>query len=109
MGNVLNMSGMFSGCSGFTGLDVSGFDTKSVTNMNSMFEGCSELTSLDLGRFNLENVQFKWDTFKGCTQLKIIDLGQCQWTTADNLFGFQSNIPLIIVTISKSTTESVVT
>ncbi len=100
MGNVLNMSGMFSGCSGFTGLDVSGFDTKSVTNMNSMFEGCSELTSLDLGRFNLENVQFKWDTFKGCTQLKIIDLGQCQWTTADNLFGFQSNIPLIIISPS---------
>ena len=99
-GNVTNMSCMFNECSGLTGLDVSGFDTINVTNMSCMFEGCSELTSLDLGRFNLENVQFKWDTFKGCTQLKIIDLGQCQWTTADNLFGFQSNIPLIIISPS---------
>ncbi len=89
-GNVTNMNSMFASCSRLTNLDVSGFDTTNVTDMRSMFEGCSELTSLDLGRFNLENVQFKWDTFKGCTQLKIIDLGQCQWTTADNLFGFPS-------------------
>ena len=98
--NVTDMRSMFNECSGLTGLDVSGFDTINVTNMSCMFEGCSELTSLDLGRFNLENVQFKWDTFKGCTQLKIIELGQCQWTTADNLFGFQSNIPLIIISPS---------
>ena len=34
---VTNMSGMFSGCSGLTSLDVSKFNTDKVTNMSCMF------------------------------------------------------------------------
>ena len=36
--------GMFFGCSSLTDLDISSFDTRSVTDMDSMFKRCSKLT-----------------------------------------------------------------
>ncbi len=56
--NVKNMSGMFSGCSSLTSLNLSNFNTSKVTGMFHMFAGCSSLTSLDLSNFNTENVDF---------------------------------------------------
>ena len=44
-----DMSSMFAYCSGLTSLDLSGFDTSTVTIMLSMFYDCSSLTSLILG------------------------------------------------------------
>ena len=44
-----DMSSMFESCSGLTSLDLSGFDTSTVTIMLSMFYDCSSLTSLILG------------------------------------------------------------
>ena len=55
-GNVADMRNMFKSCSKLTSLDVSDFDTSSVTNMSSMFSSCSKLTSLDLSNFNTSSV-----------------------------------------------------
>ena len=54
--SVTNMYKMFENCSKLTTLDVSGWDTSSVTNMRSMFSGCSALTELNLGNFDLTKV-----------------------------------------------------
>jgi len=40
------MGNMFYNCSSLTSLDVSGFDTSSVTNMASMFQNCSSLADI---------------------------------------------------------------
>ena len=40
---------MFRGCSSLASLDVSGWDTSSVTSMGTMFDGCSGLSSLKVG------------------------------------------------------------
>ena len=61
--NVKYMNGMFSGCLGFTTIDLKFFNTKNVINMNSMFSGCSYLVSIDITKFNTSNVLFKFNRF----------------------------------------------
>ena len=45
------MSYMFYECTSLESLDLSNFDTSSVTNMAFMFYRCSSLKSLDLSKF----------------------------------------------------------
>ena len=71
---VTNMGSMFSGCSGLTSLDVSGFDTSKVTSMGSMFDGCSSLTSLDVSGFDTSQVTDMGWMFSGCSGLTSLDL-----------------------------------
>ena len=71
-GNVADMRNMFSYCSMLTSLDLSNFDTSSVTNMAYMFNYCSGLTSLDLSNFDTSNVtNMKW-MFSFCSKLTTI-------------------------------------
>ena len=64
--STTTMSGIFSGCSSLTSLDLSGFDTSSVTNMGGAFSGCSSLTSLDLSSFDTSAVTDMSFMFAGC-------------------------------------------
>ena len=73
---------MFSGCSGLTSLDVSGFDTRKVTNMDAMFQRCRNLSSLDVSGFNTEKVTSMVCMFYGCSSLISIYVGG-DWTTAN--------------------------
>ena len=65
---------MFYYCSSLTSLDLSGFDTSSVTYMSYMFFGCSSLTSLDLSGFDTSNVTDMYDMFSDCSSLTSLDL-----------------------------------
>ena len=53
---------MFSGCNYLASLNLSSFDTSSVTKMNSMFDGCLRLANLILGpnffKTNLSSLDF---------------------------------------------------
>jgi surface protein len=62
------MMWMFSGCSSLVSLDLSGFDTSSVTDMRSMFYGCSSLSSLDLSCFDTSSVTNMMCMFDGCSE-----------------------------------------
>ncbi len=72
---VTSMGCMFKDCSSLTGLDVSGFDTGNVTSMSYMFENCSSLTSLDVSGFDTGNVTGMSYMFKGCSSLTSLDVG----------------------------------
>ena len=69
---VTNMSGMFSGCSGLTSLDLSSFNTAKVEYMAHMFDICSDLTSLDLSSFNTAKVVAMDEMFINCKGLTTI-------------------------------------
>lgn len=56
--NVLNMVGMFSGCSLLAEVVVDSWDTSSVTDMNSMFYGCSLLTELNANSWSSANIEY---------------------------------------------------
>ena len=72
--SVTYMDGMFYGCSSLTSLDLSGFDTSSVTDMNNMFCDCSSLTKLDLSKFNTLSVTDMSNMFWYCCALENLDL-----------------------------------
>lgn len=74
IGNVINMSFMFYGCSALTALDLSSFKTTSVSCMSSMFEGCSSLKALDLSSFNGSAIVDLQNMFADCTALTQLDL-----------------------------------
>ena len=53
---VLDMSGMFTGCKNLDSLDLGMFETKKVENMASMFEGCENLKTLDISFFDTKKL-----------------------------------------------------
>ena len=79
---VLQMNGLFQGCSSLTSLDLTGFDTSNVTTMNGMFAGCSSLTELDLSSFNTSKVKDMGGIFAECSNLKTIYVDENKWSTA---------------------------
>lgn len=76
--NVADMSSMFSGCSSLASIDVSMFNTSSITvmsgydGMSSMFENCRSLTSLDLSSFTNGVVLSVNSMFRNCSSLQSI-------------------------------------
>ena len=74
--NTANMSAMFNNCTALTSVDLSMFNTSSVTNMSSMFEGCSALTSINFGNnFDTSKVQYMQSMFKNCKAIENINFG----------------------------------
>ena len=68
------MGGMFESCEELTSLDVSSFDTSSVTSMWEMFGHCPKLTSIDVSGFDTSNVTKMYDMFFACNKLEYLDL-----------------------------------
>ena len=61
-------SGLFSGFSSATSMDLSGADASSVTSMSSMFYYCSSLASLDLSGWDTSKVTSMNEVFSGCSR-----------------------------------------
>ena len=83
--SVTSMKSMFYNCSSLTSLDLSGFNTSSVTSMNGMFFGCSSLTSLDLSGFNTSSVTDMIGMFSDCTNLTFLDLSGFNTSSVTNM------------------------
>ena len=88
--NVTDMNSMFSGCSGLTSLDLSGWDTSKVTSMSSMFNGCNSLTSLDLSGWNTSNVTNMYSMFYYCDSLTSLDLSNFDTSKVTDMSGMFS-------------------
>lgn len=67
-------AGMFMNCYNLETVDLSGFDTSTVTDMSNMFDMSdgeySRLTDLDLSKLNTSNVTDMRQMFSGCTALR---------------------------------------
>lgn len=74
--NVINMSGMFEGCTRLTALDLTPLDTQNVTDMSHMFLACIGLTNLDLTPLDTSNVTNMSSMFYGCTVLTTLSIGE---------------------------------
>lgn len=82
---VVNMSGMFEGCSALSTLNLSSFDTSNVTNMREMFSDCTELTTLDLSSFDTSKVTDMEAMFVGCDSLKTVIMKNCSDDTIEKI------------------------
>ena len=106
--NALNMSSMFSGCSGLISLDLSSFNTSKVTDMNSMFNYCPNLTSLDLSNFDTSNVNDMQYMFRGCSGLISLDVSGWDISHGINMVGmFQDCSSLNTLDLSKWDTSKI--
>ena len=55
------MISLFYCCKRLQSLNLSNFDTSSVTKMDCIFEGCSSLTNLDVSSFDTARVTSMWE------------------------------------------------
>lgn len=86
-----NCSFMFGYCSNMVGLDVTGFDTSSVTDMGCMFYNCSSLTNLDVTNFDTSKVTSMSSMFSGCrslTSLDLLNFDTSKVTHMDDMFSY---------------------
>ena len=60
---------MFIGCSNISEIDMSNFDTSSVTAMSSMFQGGKLLTSIKLENVKTSQVKLMYRMFEFCSSL----------------------------------------
>ena len=71
--SVTNMEGMFYQCLYLKYINFSDFTTSEVTNMRNMFADCDQLESLNLSNFKTNKVEFMNQMFSCCHQLKYLD------------------------------------
>ena len=72
--SVTDMSAMFCFCSSIQKLDLAPLDTSSVTNMRAMFSRCESIEKLDLSGFDTSSVTDMSDLFFQSWNLKEVDL-----------------------------------
>ena len=100
--STTTMSGIFSGCSSLTSLDLSGFDTSSVTNMGGAFSGCSSLTSLDLSSFDTSAVTSMSTMFYSCSSLTSLDLSSFDTSSVTDMSFMFAGCRFSQVTLGKA-------
>jgi len=70
-----DINGMFANCTSLVSIDLSSFDTSSVTHMNNLFESCTSLKSVTFGgKFNTSSVEDMGSMFYNCTSIVSLDL-----------------------------------
>ena len=101
-----NMSGMFNG-SKATKLDVSDFDTSSVTDMEGMF-AVSKATTLDLNNFDTSNVTNMSSMFSFCqaTSIDLSSFDTSKVTDMHYMFSNSTNLKTIYAS-NKFNTDAV--
>ena len=85
--SVTDMAYMFFDCKGLTSLNVSNFNTSSVTNMTGMFFDCKGLTSLNVSNFNTSSVTNMTGMFAECKGLTSLDVSNFNTSSVTNMTG----------------------
>lgn len=80
-----NASNMFNGCLNLSSINLSNFETSSVTDMSDMFFNCESLTSLDLSHFKTDNVTDMGWMFAYCSGLISLDLNHFETSNVTNM------------------------
>ena len=104
--SVTNMEGMFYECYNLKYINFSDFTTSEVTNMKRMFAFCENLESLDLSHFKTNKVEFMDGMFYCCHQLKYLDFRNINISSITNLdFMFHHCTSLIYIDLSNLNNE----
>ena len=85
--SITHMTGMFSGCSSLKSLNLNNFDTSKVIDMYGMFMGCSSLISLNLHSFDTSKVTDISYMFSGCSSLESLLLDTFNTSKVNDMSG----------------------
>ena len=99
---------LFSDLSNILEIDLSEFDTSSVSTMLKMFYNCESLTSINFGNFNTEQVTTMANMFGGCSSIKYLDLTSFNTKKLKNTnYMFDTCSKLISIDLSSFDTSQV--
>ena len=92
---------MFSGCYNLVSLDLSNFDTRSVTDMSNMFSYCYKLEKININNFNTSLVKSMRLIFFYCKSLKDVEVSSFYTKNIlDMLFMFYGCVNLEFLNIT---------
>ena len=110
--NLQYADNMFKDCLGITNIDLSNFETSTITSTKSMFQGCSGLKSLDLSKFNTSLVESMDNMFNGCSSLNSLDLSHFNTSSVISMdsmfFGCSSLTSLNILNFNTSSVTNMI-
>ncbi len=85
--SVTDMKAMFYKCSGLTSLDVTNFNTSNVTDMSFMFYDCAGLIALDVSDFDTSSITDMNQMFANCLTLETLDLSNFNTSNITDMTG----------------------
>lgn len=77
--HVTDFTAMFQQCNSLTEIDVSKWQTGSVSRAEYMFVGCRSLETINVAEWDMSNLENSFGMFSGCTGIKYIDMSK--WYT----------------------------
>ena len=89
--NLSKTNHMFCGCSKYTNLNLSNFNTQKINNMCAMFNGCISLIYLDLSNFITHNVTNVSIMFQLCYSLEYLDISSFNTQNVINMSNMFNN------------------
>lgn len=89
--SLTNMRYMFEYCTSLTSLNMDGWNTSNVTDMSGLFSHDQRLTDLSMDGWDTGNVRLMGHMFEYCTKLSTLDL--TGWNTANvtNMYALFDN------------------
>ena len=94
--SVTDMSEMFCDLENLAFFDLSNFDTSNVTNMSYMLAGMNSLTFLDLSNFNTSKVTDMSGMFDALSGLTSLDLFNFDTSKVTNMYAMFANMSSLI-------------
>ena len=93
--SVTSMAYLFSECSSLIEINLTNLNTSLVNNMNYMFHGDSNLTNLGMSNFDTSNVKSMEYMFSGCKSLKDINVTNFDLSSLKRTGYMFANCPLL--------------
>ena len=89
--SLTNIRYMFGSCTKLTSLDLSGWNMSNVTSMESLFGHDQQLTNLRFDGWNTGNVRLMGHMFEYCTKLTSLDLSGWDTSNVTDMYGLFAN------------------
>ena len=89
--SLTNIRYMFENCTKLTSLDLSGWNTSNVTSMEGLFGHDQWLTDLSMDGWNTGNVRLMGHMFGYCTKLTSLDLSGWDTSNVTDMYGLFDN------------------
>jgi surface protein len=105
---ITDMHEMFSGCESLSYINLSNFKAKNVTNMSGLFSGCQNLIFVKLSNFNTEKVKDMSWMFSECRSLAFLDVSSFNTKNVEDMRGmFYGCSSLLSLYLSNFNTRNV--
>ena len=84
--SVTQMNQMFRNCFSLTSINFDNFITSKITSMQQVFFDCKNIKTLNLSTFNTSLVQSMHEMFRGCSSLIMLDLTNFNLSLVNNMY-----------------------